>query len=306
MTKDQSIREYYFRVNKSIDFIKSNLDQELSLENIAAVSNFSKYHYPRIFKSVAGISLNEFIIRTRIERVLFFVKNYPHKTIGEIALECGFATMSSFSKSFKEMQKTNAEEWYVDYKSGKNWSSEIITENYLAIKIDVVKNCFMNKDKPIKIEIKELAEIDAIYIRNLYIDINDSTTYVDMFERLFGWTEPENLVLLPQAKALTVFRSNNGSTGNVQTDVCLAIPESLQNEGCISDITINGGLYAVIHKETTIEECFAVWNYVFEIWFVENGYQPDNRDFYIKHLNDPKTHPQNLHVFEMYIPIKPL
>lgn len=66
MTKEQSIREYYFRVNKSIEYIKSNLNREISLENLAAISNFSKYHYLQIFKSVAGISLPEFIEKVGI------------------------------------------------------------------------------------------------------------------------------------------------------------------------------------------------------------------------------------------------
>ncbi|WP_426486141.1 AraC family transcriptional regulator [Flavobacterium sp. 2] len=306
MTKDQSIREYYFRINKSIDFIKSNLDQELSLENIASVSNFSKYHYHRIFKSVTGIPLNEYIIRARIERVLFFVKNYPHKTIGEIAFECGFATMSSFTRSFKEIQKVTAEEWNVNCTNGKNWSLEIMTENYLAIKIDVIKNCLMIKEKAIKIEIVELPEIEAMYVQNLDIDIHDSTTYSGMFERLHRWAGPENEIKFPESKALTVFRTHHNLSGNVKTDVCLTLPYALQEEGFIADLTISGGLYAVIHKESAIEECFASLEYIFEVWFVENGYQPDNRDFYIKHLNDPQTHPQNLHVFEMYIPIKHL
>ncbi|MEN2401445.1 AraC family transcriptional regulator [Flavobacterium sp. MC2016-06] len=57
MTKEESIKEYYFRINKSIDYIKLNLHEELSLEKMAAVSNFSKFHFHRIFKLVTGIPL---------------------------------------------------------------------------------------------------------------------------------------------------------------------------------------------------------------------------------------------------------
>lgn len=52
MTKEESITEYYFRINKSIDYIKENLDKKLPLDKIASVSNFSKFHFHRIFKLV--------------------------------------------------------------------------------------------------------------------------------------------------------------------------------------------------------------------------------------------------------------
>lgn len=105
MTKEESIKEYYFRINKSIDYIKENLHEELSLEKLASLSNFSKYHFHRIFKSVTGTTLNEFIKNARIERSLFFLMNNSSKTINEISIDCGFLSISSFSRSFRETLK---------------------------------------------------------------------------------------------------------------------------------------------------------------------------------------------------------
>lgn len=57
-------------------------------------------------------------------------------------------------------------------------------------------------------------------------------------------------------------------------------------------------------KEESIKEYYCTCNYVYEIWFEENSYQPDNRNFFLSHLNDSKLQPQNYHIIDIYIPIK--
>ena len=311
MTKEESVKEYYFRINKSIDYIKENLQEELSLEKLADLSNFSKFHFHRIFKSVTGTTINEFIKKAKIERALFFLMNNPSKTISEIANDCGFLSISSFSRSFREVRQMTPTEWrklhqnsnigITDSNIGK-MQSEI--ENYLALKLNNLKNIEMSETMKLDFEIKKLEAFNVIYIRNLNIHKHDSKTFEEMFKQLFSWASPRNLVNFPETKALTVYRSNANLEGKLQADVCLSVPNRIVGEGVIGSTVISGGLYAIFHKEAPMSECFKTWNYIYEVWFEENGYQPDNRNFFLSHLNDPKLHPENLHIIDIYIPIK--
>ncbi|MDQ8011602.1 MAG: AraC family transcriptional regulator [Flavobacterium nitrogenifigens] len=311
MTKEESIKEYYFRINKSIDYIKENLHEELSLEQLAVLSNFSKFHFHRIFKSVTGRTINDFIKNAKIERALFFLMNNPSKTISEIASDCGFLSISSFSRAFREVKQQTPSEWRKLYKNSNigiidsnigKMQSEI--ENYLALKLNNLKNIEMSETMKLDFEVKKLDAFNVIYIRNLNIHKHDSETFEDMFKQLFSWASPRNLVNFPETKALTVYRSNANLEGMLQADVCLSVPEKIIGEGIIGNTTISGGLYAIFHKEAPMSECFKTWNYIYEVWFEENGYQPDNRNFFLSHLNDPKLHPENHHIIDIYIPIK--
>lgn len=311
MTKEESIKEYYFRINKSIDYIKENLHEELSLEKLAALSSFSKFHFHRIFKSVTGKTINEFIKNAKIERALFFLMNNPSKTISEIANDCGFLSISSFSRSFREVRQMTPSEWREQYKNSNiriidsnigKMQSEI--ENYLALKLNNLKNIEMSEIKKLDFEVKNLEAFNVIYIRNLNIHSHDSETFEEMFKKLFSWATPRNLVNFPETKALTVYRSNANLSGMLQADVCLSVPEKIVGEGIVGNTIISGGLYAIFHKEGPMSECFKTWSYIYEVWFEENGYQPDNRNFFLSHLNDPKLHPENLHIIDIYIPIK--
>jgi AraC family transcriptional regulator len=313
MTREESIKEYYFRINKSIDYIKDQLHEDLSLDKLAGLSNFSKFHFHRIFKSVTGTALNDFIVRARIERALFYLSNYPTKPIREIALECGFKDAATFSRSFKTHKQISAQQWRLDYQHSKICQADSneghatpTIENYLAHKLLQMEIRNKGREVPTNIQISELQPLQVAYVRNLDVHIHDSETFAKMFDLLFEWAAPKRLINFPESKALTVYRSNPNLSGHIQADVCLTVPEGTIGEGLIGTTTISGGLYAVVHKEASLEECFTTWDYIFDVWFEQNGYQPDHRNFYINHLNDAKAHPQNLHIFDMCIPIKPL
>lgn len=313
MKKEASIKDYYFRINKSIDFIKSNLQDDLSLEQVARQSNFSKYHFHRIFRSITGIALNEFIIQARIERSIFFLTHQPEKPIGEIALECGFSDTATFSRCFKQVKQCSATQWRADYLHSKICQEDsntciqpLTVENYLARTLNQCTMMNKSKDTNLDIRVVELPELHVAYLRHLDISIHDSATFGQMFQTLFQWAAPKGLVNFPETKALTVYRSNPNPSGKVQADVCITVPQAIAGEGLIGTTIISGGLYVVVHKEASLDACFTTWDYLFNEWMVQNGYQPDHRNFYINHLNDANAHPQKLHIFDMCIPVKRL
>ena len=94
--------DYLARVNRAIDYILRNLDQPLQLEPVAEVAGFSPFHFHRIFRSLTSETLNQFIKRVRLERAISILSHEPKAALTEVALECGFASSSDFSRSFKQ------------------------------------------------------------------------------------------------------------------------------------------------------------------------------------------------------------
>ena len=127
-----------------------------------------------------------------------------------------------------------------------------------------------------------------------------------MFDSLLTWANARDLLNFPITKALTVYRSMPDSDGILQADACLSVSKEVDAEGEIGKTIIKGGKYVVLHKEGTLDECFSAWDYLYNEWFPNSGYQPDDRAVYLSHLNDAKTHPQGLHIFDMCISVKPL
>ena len=74
MQNNQNLTEknasYWERINKTIDYIESNLEKKITLNKLAQINHFSKYHFHRIFSSFTGESLYNFINRLRVEKAV--------------------------------------------------------------------------------------------------------------------------------------------------------------------------------------------------------------------------------------------
>ena len=94
--------DYVERVNRAIDYIVRNLAGPLSLGEVSDAAGFSPFHFHRVFKSLLGETLNQFVKRQRLERALYLMSHAPARSLTDVALDCGFASSSDFSRSFKQ------------------------------------------------------------------------------------------------------------------------------------------------------------------------------------------------------------
>ncbi|HAF35231.1 MULTISPECIES: AraC family transcriptional regulator [Sphingobacterium] len=78
---------YKKRINKVIDHINSNLDHNLSLEELAAIACFSPFHFHRLFKSVTGETVKNFTNRIRMEKAARLLR-FSENKLRIIASEC--------------------------------------------------------------------------------------------------------------------------------------------------------------------------------------------------------------------------
>ena len=89
--REYLLGEYKSRINRVIDYIDQNIDKSLTLDELAQVANFSKFHFNRIFHSFIGEALFQFIQRLRIEKAAYLLLTNPRNSITEIAYQCGFS-----------------------------------------------------------------------------------------------------------------------------------------------------------------------------------------------------------------------
>mgnify|MGYP002084427176 CR=1 FL=1 len=94
--------DYVARINRAIDYIVQNLTEPLDLEQIAGIAHFSSFHFHRVFKALVGETVAAFVKRVRLQRAIQLMSHRPDSTLTEIALACGFASSSDFSRSFKQ------------------------------------------------------------------------------------------------------------------------------------------------------------------------------------------------------------
>ena len=67
-TRDSgSSAEYERRIHRVVAHIDQHLDEPLDLDTLAAVANFSAFHFHRLFRAWTGETLGDYLRRRRVE-----------------------------------------------------------------------------------------------------------------------------------------------------------------------------------------------------------------------------------------------
>lgn len=112
----QKQREYTERFMFVCNYISEHCNEDLSLDFIADISGFSKFHFSRLFKKFTNVTYYKYLNKKRIETAekLLIDKDL---TITEIALSCGFSSLSAFIRMFKIIKDCTPTEFKTLYTS---------------------------------------------------------------------------------------------------------------------------------------------------------------------------------------------
>lgn len=84
------------------DYISAHLHKELTLTEIAAISQTSPYHFLRLFKQSMGVTPHQYILQSRIDRAKYLLRS-SNLSIADIALRVGFCDQSHLTRCFKRI-----------------------------------------------------------------------------------------------------------------------------------------------------------------------------------------------------------
>lgn len=87
------------RVN---DYIQAHLDQKISLSDLADCLNISIPHFERLFRATLHRPPYQYVLEQKIERAKHLLCD-PRQSIFDVALACGFANQSHFTKHFTRL-----------------------------------------------------------------------------------------------------------------------------------------------------------------------------------------------------------
>lgn len=90
------------QIDSILQYIRMHLDQDIRRSDIAEAVHLNPNYISRLFKSVEGISLKEYILQEKMKLAAHFVRetNLP---ISVIAMKVGYTNFSLFTQTYKKM-----------------------------------------------------------------------------------------------------------------------------------------------------------------------------------------------------------
>lgn len=95
------MNSYVDLINNTIDYIEENIGERLALEDLAIRFNVSEFHFNRMFKTVVGKTLKQYILGRKLTRASERLA-VSGGSIIDIAYDFGFEYPEVFSRAFKK------------------------------------------------------------------------------------------------------------------------------------------------------------------------------------------------------------
>lgn len=289
--------EYTRRIDRVIDYLNDNLDKPLKLEDLAKVACFSEFHFHRVFHAMTGETLNDFTNRLRLEKAARLLKR-TRQSATNIALECGFSSSSTFSRSFNKAFHTSPTQYR---KSGKLKNSKICKalfpiEEYLLPMTDEEKKAAF------PVEIKKLPAWDVAYIRvsNSY----EGDRVLKAFEKMIEWLKSEKIYDKGTLFGMAIDDPEITPKHLYRYDVCFASDVPFNCADGISETKIPSRTYGVTRISGDIKVVATAWEYLLEGWLINSKYEPDNAPSFEIMLNKEKALDWNHFDLDLAFPVR--
>ncbi len=102
--------EYIEKFMDVCNYITEHCTENISVDDLAALAGFSKFHFSRLFKQFSGISCYEYLIQKRIAHAEALLIQ-PDISITEAAMRSGFGSLSTFNRIFKATKNCTPSEY---------------------------------------------------------------------------------------------------------------------------------------------------------------------------------------------------
>jgi AraC family transcriptional regulator len=288
--------EYRNRIEQVVIYIHDHLTEPLDLASVASVSNFSPYHFHRIFQGAMNETPQEYINRQRVERAANYLTKSREMSITDIAMACGFSSPSTFARAFKKYFGVTARQY--------------MTGRYLRSLADACNTqvCTMAVDeKPAwdSVEVKDIPAMHLAYIICMQGYVM-SEICLD-WERLDKWAVAHS-AYTPDTVCLGISMDDPLITpvNKCRYLAAMTIPAAIQKDRMVSIMDVPALKCAVFKVDCLPGEIQSRYRAIYRDWLPDSGMQPADFPCYEVYRYTPNQSDTGKFGLDIYIPIKPI
>ncbi|GEN46159.1 AraC family transcriptional regulator [Alkalibacillus haloalkaliphilus] len=258
--------DFINRMNEGIKYVDSHLKEDINFSELERITLCSEYHFKKMFSSLSGIPLSEYVRRRRLSLAAFELTNTELRVI-DIALKYGYNSSDSFARAFQKLHGITPSEAKEDGSSLKSYPPmtlqlSIVGGNEMEYKI-VEKEAFsivgLKKRVPI------IFEGVNPEIASMWESLDD-----EMIKKLKDLSniEPRGLISA----------SANFSEGRMEEkgelDHYVGVATTEGSTGSLSELAVPKSSWAVFNVEGPFPETLQdVWGRIYSEWFPSSSYE---------------------------------
>ncbi len=297
--KASTQQDYRQRIMKVLMHIQKHLDEELPLETLAGLANFSPYHFHRIFRGMVGESVKSHIRRLRLEWAAGRLKR-SKSSVTTIALDAGYETHEAFTRAFKNafgrppsrFRRLDGAIPAIQVPCGVHYHPKGDLNAFQPLNTGGVK---------MKVEIKTLEEMKVAFVRH----VGPYNQCAKAWETLCTWMGAQGLLGADTSFIGLCYDDPEVTPPDkIRYDACVTVDKDFKPADEIDVQTIPGGKFAVTTHLGAYEKLNETYAKIMGQWLPHNDKTLRMKPCLEIYLNDPEsTEPEDL-ITDIYIPIE--
>ena len=277
--------QYQRQLDTVTDYIYAHLDEDLSLETLAHVSGFSRYHWHRIYRAVRGETAAQTVRRLRLERAAAMLTetSWP---VERIAWKAGFTGTEVFSRAFLRAYRTTPSRFRI---GGRPAS---IDSPVTSCGSGSMSSVSQDPGWAVRVETRRGYRLAVSEHRGSYMDIGRA------FSRVRDRVGSGNLMVAiyeddPDAVPAADLRSAAGTI----VDPGMKIPHDL------AERMVPAGRYAIMRYIGPYSSMHAAYLWLYGQWLPSSGQEPRDHPIIEEYLTDLATTPPVDAVTDILLPL---
>lgn len=264
-------------INEAINYIFEHIDEDITVDDVAAHCAYSKYHFTRMFKNHTEEALYQFIRRVRLERSAWLLKVEKERSITEIGVHYGYSA-SNFASAFRQHLHTSP-------KAFRQNSEHLAEQSAFArgITLDELETAQE------LITIGYLDDLTVIYERKMGNYHRLADEWCDFIKKYETFADEDTLYIECTLDDPSITNEDHCMYELWQTIAPTQPVLARAADAGLLVQRIRGGKYAIYHFKGYPQFIYMVYQEIFCRWLAKTGNQLDERrifDIYRKVRDD--------------------
>lgn len=280
---------YAERFSRVLRFIERHYAEDLALERVARVANFSRFHFHREFAHYTGLPLGRYIHLLRLRHAAFRLVYNPLESISDIAHGVGFQHAESLARAFRAALGQSPTE----FRSQPDWPA--LTSLFKSTPSE--ERAIVN----VRIECVDPVLVGVLEHKGPADGVDQSV------QKFISWRKESGLSPVNEARSFGVPYGDPENTppAEFRLDICgeVTAPVPKNRQGVVTK-TIPGGRCAILRHEGSLDTISRTVYALYRDWLPGSGEELRGFPVYFHYVNlRSDTREEDL-VTDVHLPIR--
>ncbi len=286
------------RIQQALKYIEDNIDQPLTVDNLAEKSCWSRWQFQRVFMKETGMSVAQYVRGIRLSTAAKLLLTTQRRQL-DIALSCGFDSEISFNRSFRKEYGCPPGAYR------KRGVFQGLRQPLSLSRPDRIKSELPPRLVQVKIETRPASQLHGIcgYFNGLFsAEPNYEKAIPDIWINLARYVPMDTFCRFENIGVIDL--NTDETANNIPYWACFEHPDSTVSS-VLQTIRIPEQTYAVIPYHGHVKDFDKTLEWFLFYWLPESGYQGINGfDLEIYGRNfDPSSDDAYM---EYWVPVSPV